>query len=207
MKSKLRRQVKSGRKRGETTEKLLGILFDMARGTGDVIEAVLTSPYGSSYSYLSRRASEVERGRSLKEERFKKEKLFRNLLYRLQKDKLIEKESKKGILWRVTKKGMYELRLLQKHRKQYPPITHYPDVDEGEMKIIAFDVPEKYKYKRRWLRDVLKAFEFQMVQKSVWAGKAELPQKFLDDVRELNLISYIEIFAVTKSGSLEKLKL
>ena len=206
MNSKLSKKIKKGRKRGEITEKILNVLFAVALSTGDVIEAMLTSPYGSSYPYLEKRISEIESGRRQNEENFRKDKIFRNLLYRLQKDGLIKKDPK-GILWRLTTSGKEELHLLRKYRKQYPSLAKYPEVEEGELKVISFDIPERYKHKRNWLRGVLRVFEFQMVHKSVWAGRAQLPREFLDDLRDLDLVQYVEIFAATKAGSLEKLTL
>src|SRR3990172_4751526 len=45
-----------------------------------------------------------------------------------------------------------------------------------------------------------------MIQKSVWSGKTKLPQEFISQLHELNLLSYVEIFTISKTGSLKKLK-
>jgi len=42
-----------------------------------------------------------------------------------------------------------------------------------------------------------------MIQKSVWVGKIALPEEFLRDLHRLQLISYVEIFEVTRAGSLK----
>ncbi len=44
-----------------------------------------------------------------------------------------------------------------------------------------------------------------MAQKSVWIGKTKVPQKFLNDLDDLDISDYVEIFTVNKSGSLRKL--
>jgi hypothetical protein len=52
------------------------------------------------------------------------------------------------------------------------------------------------------MRSALKNLGFRMIQKSVWVGKVTLPEDFLSDLRQLNLISCVEIFEVNKAGSL-----
>ena len=44
-----------------------------------------------------------------------------------------------------------------------------------------------------------------MIQKSVWIGKVKIPKEFLDDLFKLRLIDYIEIFEISKAGSLKNL--
>lgn len=78
------------------------------------------------------------------------------------------------------------------------------NADGNELKIIAFDIPEKFRRKRNWLRKTLAGFGFTMLQKSVWAGKAALLHEFIEDLDTLSLTPYIEILAVTKTGSLKK---
>jgi hypothetical protein len=44
-----------------------------------------------------------------------------------------------------------------------------------------------------------------MVQKSLWLGKVKIPEEFLVDIRKLSLLDYVEIFEITKTGSLKNL--
>ena len=68
--------------------------------------------------------------------------------------------------------------------------------------IFAFDVPEKEKRKRGWLRTVLRRLDFTMIQKSVWVGKSKIPQEFLEDIYRFKMVDFVEIFEVSKTGSL-----
>ena len=68
--------------------------------------------------------------------------------------------------------------------------------------IVSFDVPEKEKRKRGWLRSTLKNLGFRMLQKSVWIGKVKIPEAYLEDLKRLRLLSYIEIFAISKRGTI-----
>jgi hypothetical protein len=44
-----------------------------------------------------------------------------------------------------------------------------------------------------------------MVQKSVWVGKTKIPQDFLDDLFKLKLVDFVEIFEISRTGSLKHL--
>ena len=68
--------------------------------------------------------------------------------------------------------------------------------------IVSFDVPERERRKRDWLRDALRNLGLRMVHKSVWIGKQKLPREFLADLARLRLTDFIEVFEVGKQGSL-----
>jgi len=78
----------------------------------------------------------------------------------------------------------------------------YSAAKNNNFVIIAFDVPEKEKRKRQWLRGVLKRLGFAMLQRSVWAGKVRIPKGFIDDLARLQMAEFVEIFEITKRGSL-----
>ena len=62
--------------------------------------------------------------------------------------------------------------------------------------IIAFDVPEKYRRERDWLRIELKNLGFAMMQKSVWYGSSPLPQDFITSLDDLKILKFIKFFDV-----------
>jgi len=86
------------------------------------------------------------------------------------------------------------------------PNNKYKSQSNDTLKIVIFDIPEREREKRDWLRIALKNLNFNMVQKSVWIGKAKLPKEFVQDLNRMNIFTYVEIFAVTKAGSLRSLK-
>ncbi|MBM4388891.1 MAG: CRISPR-associated endonuclease Cas2 [Deltaproteobacteria bacterium] len=71
---------------------------------------------------------------------------------------------------------------------------------------MAFDVPERERRKRTWLREVLRNLGFECVQKSVWIGKVKVPRQFLRDVRRYHLAEFIEVFQITKRGTLQQIE-
>ena len=60
--------------------------------------------------------------------------------------------------------------------------------------IVAFDVPERKRSQRDWLRAELKILGFIQLQKSVWFGPAPLPKTFILAVRDIHLLQYIKFY-------------
>ena len=57
---------------------------------------------------------------------------------------------------------------------------------DGKWRILIFDVPEKIRGKRDFLRKELRNFGFYLLQKSVWAYPYNLPQDFFDLWKDLD---------------------
>lgn len=99
-------------------------------------------------------------------------------------------KNKRGI-WEITKNGRAYL-----SRKLYFLPHHSQKISEKRAKniIISFDIPEKYKHKRNWLRTELMCLGFEMLQKSVWFGPAPLPDEFGESLRELDILPHLKFF-------------
>lgn len=59
--------------------------------------------------------------------------------------------------------------------------------------IVIFDVPEKKKRYREWLRSELVGFGFELIQKSVWLGSA-LPKEFVEYLSKVGILKHIRFF-------------
>ncbi|MBI5153222.1 MAG: CRISPR-associated endonuclease Cas2 [Parcubacteria group bacterium] len=81
----------------------------------------------------------------------------------------------------------------------------YEKKEDTQLNIVLFDIPEPERKKREWLRQELNYLGFTMLQRSVWAGKIKIPKEMLEDLEHYKLLPYIEIIAVTKTGTLKKL--
>lgn len=120
------------------------------------------------------------------------------MLYRLKKDGLV-KNTGKGLVsrWHITAKGAgfadtYETELRE----------HILPAKDGKVRIVIFDIPEKERKKRDWIRSELIMLDYTMLQKSVWIGKRPLPQSFIKEIKEKEIESYIHIFEAAKNGTL-----
>lgn len=121
---------------------------------------------------------------------------FYNLLTRLRRDGLI-KTDPVNKQWLISKKGRVELVKLDKEPEQ-----RYPRRDSREVIVISYDIPEKYRRDRDWLRSILKLLEFRVLHQSVWIGKTEIPETLLTDLQERRIHTFIHMFTIGKRGSI-----
>ncbi len=192
---------------------LLAVLARIAEGVGDaaaLFGAFVEAGYGASYGRIQHVAghNRAEAGRierTLQSER-KTAHRYRILLSALKRDGLIEERPNKlGRVFVITRGGIEKLAALRKRKKNMLPSVSYEVAKGDAISIVTFDVPERERRKRDWLRAVLRRLDFTPVQKSVWMGKVKIPREFLDDLRTLRLVEFVEIFQITKTGSLKHL--
>jgi CRISPR/Cas system-associated endoribonuclease Cas2 len=132
---------------------------------------------------------------------------FNSMLSKLEKDGLIEKIGKRAKRhFKITNTGTKKINTLRKFKKIALPSKKYKKEKSKKTSIIIFDIPEKEKRKRDWLRLAISNMGFELIQKSVWMGKVIIPVEFLKTIRDINIIEYVEIFEITKQGSLKSLK-
>ncbi len=192
--------------RGNITIKVLEAIGDLTLGIADVFAVFSTARYGASRSELFRNLSKREQDRARKEYERRVYVQYYNLLYKLKRDGLTKEKEHKGAKRLIlTQGGKDKLLLLKEKVRTALPENSYTREDADTITIVSFDVPEKEKRKRNWLRGALRTVGFHMVQKSFWMGKVKVPKQFLENLRELKLLNCVEIFSVDKSGSLKHL--
>lgn len=125
-------------------------------------------------------------------QRLKSNQTFYLTLSRLKKRGLVTKNNE---VWKITDKGKEYFReklarFLPQHRK-----TTVSSLSRKNM-IIAFDIPEKYRRKRDWLRIELSLLKFSPIQKSVWFGPAPIPKDFIENLHMLKILEYLKFFEV-----------
>lgn len=136
---------------------------------GDLLIATLVS--GRS----TRRFYSIIREREFK--RYKKESV-QVALSRLNRKGYIN-NSTSG--WFITNKGKEYSRGV--HLLSYLK-SPFPENSPANM-IISFDIPEKNRTIRRWLRNQIKIFGYKMLQQSLWIGPGPLPSSFLERLENL----------------------
>ena len=104
--------------------------------------------------------------------------------------------------WAITDRGLTKFRQLKQESATTSNFTKEPNTT---LNIIAFDIPEKHRSQRNWLRFSLKDLGFTMLQKSVWFGKFKIPEEFIVEIKKRGLINWVQILGVTHNGTLESL--
>lgn len=186
-------------RRARKTEEILRTLGKNAMKTVEILDEILPN-YHRSYLTAKRSLYKgaVAAKKDLKEMLAKQQ--FYSLLNQLKRQDLIKNEkTNKGTIWKATISGLKKLKLIQENK------MNYVSESSDKLKIIIYDVPEKERQKRLWLHEALKMFEFRKLQKSVYIGKSQIPEKFLYDLHKKRILSYVHIFEVGKSGTVKEL--
>ena len=186
--------------RGLLTWHLLRAIDHGIYGMADLVSA-MTAPetsFGASWGktdrYIRRREEERTRARLDAKERHR----LATLIYQL-KSAGILKPSPTSDGW-LTKKGKEKLAYLQEllFKKK-----RYGCPKRGPLTLVIFDIPERYRGYRDWIRAVLYTLKFQMLQKSVFAGRIKIPEEFIRDLEQKNMLNHVHIFTLSKRGTLE----
>ena len=69
-----------------------------------------------------------------------------------------------------------------------------PPSDSKESLLVCFDIPEKHREYRDWLRGQLKLFSYRMVQRSIWRGPGPLPPGFYAFLKDVGIFDMVHVF-------------
>lgn len=173
------------------------IILFLSEHTKSFLNAAFPKKY-YSYTWLARQMF----GLDLKlDDMFQNElrKSIENALYRLKEKGLIYKDkNRKNILWKLTNKGEDYVKIINQIKQIIPP-------EDNIVRIFVFDIPEKQRKIRDFIRTELISFGYTMLQKSVWLGKRPLPLSFVKSIKEKGLFKNIHLFEIKEGGTLDDL--
>lgn len=183
---------------------MLAALDAIANGAekmADLVTALTAQETGYGHSLMKtlRMVDKLDRAREKERISRAERARLRTLISQLKKANLVRK-SPAG--WRVTRAGKEKMRQLTDRlmRKK-----SYAGEKSDALTIVMFDIPEKYKGYRDWIRAAIKGCGFDQLQKSVFSGNVKLPEEFIQDLDRLSLLHYVQIFSVNEKGTLEKI--
>lgn len=187
--------------------KILEILQQQAEVTADLLD-IFFSGYNQSYKKMRRSLKYGPRQFDTDWAfEYQKRQQFYTILNKLKNEGFIEKKStdSKSSIWKITKRGLEKLKLIKEKELFSSKSADYEKKEDDKIKIIIFDIPEKERRKRTWLRAALNSMEFNLLQQSVWAGKSKIPEQFLRDLRERKMLDYVQIFEISKKGTISQI--
>lgn len=95
--------------------------------------------------------------------------------------------------WSLTKRGE---RLSEKRALlSYIPSPFSKQCPAGI--VLAFDIPERDRKIRNWLRNQIKIFGYKMLQQSLWIGPGPLPPLFLKRLENLGIRKNVKTFKIS----------
>jgi len=124
---------------------------------------------------------------------------YRSTLSRLHKKGLIDKKSGR---WFITKYGE---KYFEDNKKLLTFNSPFRTSSPRNL-LLMFDIPESRQGERKWLRQHLVKFNYQMIQKSVWVGPSPLPKEFISYLKEIDLDSCIKTFKLAKPYQISRNK-
>lgn len=183
--------------------KALEFLRDQTMVQADFFSAVLTAGYGASSGKVGHEYEKRQRTREFRkagEENLRiKKKRLTAFISKMKHSGLVQETQNNK--FSITNKGKKKLDQL----KNALPARHYQIVDQDNPIIVSFDIPERLRRKRNWLREVLRNLGFEMIHQSVWVGKVKIPKSLITDLDNLNILEHVEIFKISKTGTLRRI--
>ena len=184
------------------TEKILDYLQVQAENTVDLLDIMLSDRRSGMRKARRSLVHSPPEFKTRWADVYRERQSFYSLLNRLKRDGLVAKKKHgETSVWSITSDGQ-EYRTRLKERHGIPKRVY--EKEKGEPVIVSFDVPERERRKRDWLRMNLLALGFTQLQKSIWIGNVAVPDDFIKDMRSQGMLSYVHIFSIAKAGSIVK---
>jgi len=114
---------------------------------------------------------------------------IRTNFYRLKKQGLIAQDPKQKI-WYLTDKGREIVDYIE---NRYLLLQKPWD---RKLRIVIFDIPEKKKRWREWLREELLLLQYHQLQKSVYVGKVPLPESLYKEIKKSPIGRRVFVFTL-----------
>lgn len=133
-----------------------------------------------------------------------RQQFYRTLNHLKSQGLVVKIKAERGQQWSLTKFGREKIQKYRKFRSNpfsSTSVRFKQPTGEG-LTIVVFDIPEKERKKREWIRMCLVAMEFKNLQKSVWITKGKVHEDFFHALRERKMLKYVHIFVATKEGTL-----
>lgn len=201
MKNKKDRENKNNIYPKMIMQKALEIIEFGVETTGVFID-VFFSDYNTSYkkakNFISKGTTNYYSPKNFED----KQRLY-SLISRLKKQGFIKKvKNERSEYWQITTKGKEKLKQIRKSNTQ-SILPNYKKEKSDRMMVVVFDIPEKDRWKRKWLRTILISLDFSFLQQSVWVGQNRIPEEFIEDLNKRGMLSYVHIFEVVKKGTID----
>ena len=196
-------------KRSYYVEKILEALQFRAELTVDLARSLFLPKQEFRRNYIRF----LERGpRQFKHDwagMYRERRKFYNTLDYLRRNGFISKSSdeEKKNSWKITEGGTKRLSAIQDNKKDLYSLRHtyYSTPSGSGVIIVTFDIPEKERRARDWIRNALVSMEFRMLQKSVWISRGrKIDEDFIHALRERELLKHVHIFSISNRGTIQE---
>lgn len=162
--------------------------FETLMGMGELTIDAFLRP--SHYADLPSRRSFSAANKKISKRKISfKENTVKHSLWRLQKQGLVQKMNSKYILTRDGK----DMADYIKSRK-----TAFDKKWDRKFRVVIFDIPEKDRYFRSWLRQELYVLRYEKLQQSVFIGKYPITKDLMREIKKKKMEKYVNYLLVDK---------
>ena len=131
---------------------------------------------------------------------------FYSTLSYLKVEGFIQKEKKASFSWwKISNHGAKKLMQIRGKALASGDFSRCIARESLTIKVIIFDIPERDRNKRAWLRAALSSMGFSLLQKSVWIGTRGIPTEFFYELQKKKIFRYVHVFAISRNGSVRNL--
>ncbi len=165
------------------TSWIFSFLFEIGTATTDIF----LSP--SYYSYHDKSSSFIDFSSLKKKQKKIKAITIRQSIRRLKKQGFVEE--KNGHYFLTVRGKLLGHKILEIKKclnKKW----------DGKFRLVIFDIPEKNKLDRNWLRRELYILKYKLLQKSVFVGKQPLPKGLIKSIKNRRLGNYVNYILAEK---------
>ena len=164
------------RKIPSIAQTILAILHDVGKGT---LQSFFPHPYSRLFCNHRNKNS------------------FQPALTRLRNSRLIARD--KSDIFYLTKKGEKEafISFINAEVSSYTTKGIAKPKWDGKWRMILFDIPEKKKAHREYLRSVIKSLGFKEFQRSVWAYPYRIPGFLTELLADEDILPYTRFITTT----------
>lgn len=138
---------------------------------------------------------------------YRRRRKFYDTLNYLKREGLVKK--KKGgrnSRWVVTSLGRERIEKMKEYQRD--PLSsansYFSNPRGRGLTVVAFDIPERERRKRKWIRSSLMHMGFRFLQKSVWVGTGQVDEEFVLALRERDMLEYVHLFSVDSRGTVKE---
>lgn len=165
----------------------LALLLSLAEGSTAALSEILEGPRRRMRRSLEKIKGTGNFWNYYDELKNAKENSLRTTLWRLEQKGLVEKEQKNK--YQLTPKGL-------KIVKNFQAKEIKEEVWDGKWRLIMFDIPEKKRHSRDWLRWQLVVWDYKPLQKSVFIGKYPIEKELYSEFVGRGLKQFIRLMTI-----------
>lgn len=187
------------------TELVLTALQFQAEGLLEIADTFLSAPAWMRKGLHNIPTHERQWFKENWADRYRNRQQFYRTLNHLKRQGLVAKKKRgNGSRWALTQRGTEQNNAYRQSRRDpfSASFTSFSRPTGVAVTIVSYDIPEKERRKRAWMRMCLVGMECEKIQQSVWMAKGTIDEDFIRALRERDLLGKTHIFAVTKQGTI-----